>query len=674
MPYCRTTVLHYCRTASAPPQLISEQCRARDLPCCVVGVPKSIENDILLVDRTFGFETAVQEVQRPLLAAKVEASSIRGGIGLVKVMGRHSGFLAMQASLASGVVDVCLIPEVSFTMDGPHGLLSYLGTVLERKGHAVVCVAEGAGQELINAHTPLTKDLLGNPVLHDIGVYLKARFKMHFKDMAEVRYIDPTYMIRTTPCNSLDHIYARVLAHNAVDAAFSGYTGVTVGMCNNHHVLLPIPLVVQAPRRVDPWGMAWNRLRADSGQPSFHPPPSLGRAAISSTASSESEYDTEGTSSPFASVSESSLPSPTLSPAGSVADIATTSAVTAVAAAAADEVMAAAEAAAEGGDGGKGRSPSPTAVPQADETDVMTWMGSEPTGPQDTMSSAAAAGSHGLYGGGEAISPSVEPADVTGEQLHVLATEPIQADLPWPAPPQPGSLSSGPGGGGDSTVFDSCGATESDHSSVDLEADRSGRSSRQAAVSTMAAAEGRKEPGREEAAPAAAAPSTAAAANAPSLPSTIRSSVSPDRVAGRTAEQKGSSNSSHTPPQGGPRGALGAVLRTVTGAAAAAAAAASGGGGGSGGGGANGSRGTRSGAGPVGGGEGGGNGQVRKCEAGDNMQRASDGGPLEGRRAASGVTPPPLPPPPPSSSSKRTPGSQRRPSHRAPYRADDDSE
>ncbi|GLI70773.1 hypothetical protein VaNZ11_015806, partial [Volvox africanus] len=103
----------------------------------------------------------------------------------------------------SGVVDVCLIPEVSFTMDGPHGLLSYLGTVLERKGHAVVCVAEGAGQELISAHTPLTKDLLGNPVLHDIGVYLKARIKMHFKDMAEVRYIDPTYMIRTTPCNSL---------------------------------------------------------------------------------------------------------------------------------------------------------------------------------------------------------------------------------------------------------------------------------------------------------------------------------------------------------------------------------------------------------------------------------------------------------------------------------------
>ncbi|KAG2487968.1 hypothetical protein HYH03_013408 [Edaphochlamys debaryana] len=307
-------------------QLISEACHARNLPCCCVGVPKSIENDILLMDRTFGFETAVQELQRPLLAAKIEASSTRGCIGLVKVTGRHSGFLAMQASIASGVVDVCLIPEawgslatswvalppspspshtmlfctsplsplspmVSFTMDGPHGLLAYLGAVIDRKGHAVVCVAEGAGQDLISAAQGApAKDALGNPVLHDIGVYLRTRMRLFFRDRVEVRYMDPTYLVRTPPCTALDHIYARVLAHNAVDAAFSAFTGVTVGMVNTHHVLLPVPLVTQAPRRVDPWGKAWNRLRADNGQPSFHPPSVLGRAASpSSSGASEGE-------------------------------------------------------------------------------------------------------------------------------------------------------------------------------------------------------------------------------------------------------------------------------------------------------------------------------------------------------------------------------------------------
>lgn len=249
---------------------IQAMCQQHDVNCCVVGIPKSIDNDILLIDKCFGFDTAVEESQRALLAAKVEASSAHKGIGLVKLMGRQSGFIAMQASMASGVVDAVLIPEVNFKLKGDHGLLAYLESVIKYKGHAVVCVAEGAGQDLLEDGGSLGTDASGNPILRDIGMYLKSEIKAHppLKD-ADVKYIDPTYMIRAIPTTSTDRIYCKILAHNAVHAAFAGYTGLTVGLVNTHYVLLPIPVVIQAPRKVDPRGKAWNRLRASIGQPNF---------------------------------------------------------------------------------------------------------------------------------------------------------------------------------------------------------------------------------------------------------------------------------------------------------------------------------------------------------------------------------------------------------------------
>lgn len=249
---------------------IQELCQESDVNCSVIGVPKSIDNDILLIDKCFGFDTAVEEAQRALLAAKVESSSARKGVGIVRLMGRQSGFIAMQASMASGVVDACLIPEVPFQLQGDHGLLAYLGRVLEEKGHCVLCVAEGAGQELLEdqSHNGGT-DASGNPILKDIGLFLKAEIKAHFKD-ADIKYIDPTYMIRAIPTTSNDRIYCKILAHNAVHAAFAGFTGVTVGLVNTHYVYLPIPVIIQAPRRVDPRGKMWNRLRAAIGQPNFY--------------------------------------------------------------------------------------------------------------------------------------------------------------------------------------------------------------------------------------------------------------------------------------------------------------------------------------------------------------------------------------------------------------------
>jgi 6-phosphofructokinase 1 len=246
---------------------IQKQCEKDGVLCSVVGVPKSIDNDILLIDKCFGFDTAVEESQRSLLAAKVEASSAASGIGLVKLMGRSSGFIAMQASMAAGVVDVCLIPEVPFALEGEKGLFSFMEKVLEQKGHMVICMAEGAGQELVDGGDH-QKDASGNPILKDVGVWLKGKIKQQFKE-ADMKYIDPSYLIRSIPTTSNDRIYCKVLAHNAVHGAFAGFTGITVGLVNTHYVYLPIPVVIQAPRRVDPKGKMWNRLRSSIGQPQF---------------------------------------------------------------------------------------------------------------------------------------------------------------------------------------------------------------------------------------------------------------------------------------------------------------------------------------------------------------------------------------------------------------------
>ncbi|KAL2569209.1 hypothetical protein AAZV13_18G114700 [Glycine max] len=222
---------------------IHHECRKRRLKVSVIGVPKTIDNDILLMDKTFGFDTAVEEAQRAINSAYIEAHSAYHGIGVVKLMGRSSGFIAMQASLSSGQVDICLIPEVPFNLHGPHGVLSHLKYLLETKGSAVVCVAEGAGQ---------TKKYF-----KEIGVH------------ADVKYIDPTYMIRAIRANASDGILCTVLGQNAVHGAFAGYSGITVGLCNTHYVYFPIPEVISHPRLVDPNSRMWHRCLTSTGQPDF---------------------------------------------------------------------------------------------------------------------------------------------------------------------------------------------------------------------------------------------------------------------------------------------------------------------------------------------------------------------------------------------------------------------
>nr|CAD1825174.1 unnamed protein product [Ananas comosus var. bracteatus] len=250
---------------------IHNECRKRKLKVSIVGVPKTIDNDILLMDKTFGFDTAVEEAQRAINSAYIEAHSAYHGIGLVKLMGRHSGFIAMHASLSSGQIDICLIPEVPFTLDGPNGVLRHLERLIEKKGFAMVCVAEGAGQDLLQKSN--ATDASGNVVLSDIGVHIQQKIKKHFKEIgvpADVKYIDPTYMVRAVRANASDAILCTVLGQNAVHGAFAGFSGITTGICNTHYVYLPIPEVIASTRRVDPNSRMWHRCLTSTGQPDFH--------------------------------------------------------------------------------------------------------------------------------------------------------------------------------------------------------------------------------------------------------------------------------------------------------------------------------------------------------------------------------------------------------------------
>ncbi|XP_031498832.1 ATP-dependent 6-phosphofructokinase 5, chloroplastic [Nymphaea colorata] len=246
---------------------IHKECRRRRMKVVVVGVPKTIDNDILLMDKTFGFDTAVEEAQRAINSAYIEAHSAYHGVGIVKLMGRSSGFIAMQASLASGQIDICLIPEVPFELDV---VLRYLRHLIETKGSAVLCVAEGAGQALLESTN--ATDASGNAVLGDIGVHIQQKTKKYFKEVGvpvDVKYIDPTYMIRACRANASDGILCTVLGQNAVHGAFAGFSGITVGICNTHYVYLPIPEVIRYPKSVDPNSRMWHRCLTSTGQPDF---------------------------------------------------------------------------------------------------------------------------------------------------------------------------------------------------------------------------------------------------------------------------------------------------------------------------------------------------------------------------------------------------------------------
>ena len=252
-------------------QRISQEISRRQRPISVMGLPKTIDNDIACIERSFGFETAVGASRDAILAAHAEAQGARYGIGLVQLMGRHSGFLAANATLATSDVNFCLVPESPFALEhGDRGFLPALKRRLLARGHAVIVVAEGAGQELIAAHGEPQYDASGNLALGDIGVFLRDRIQEYFKRITmpiSIKYIDPSYMIRSLPACSNDSAFCLLLGQNAVHATLAGRTNAVVGYWNQQFTLVPISAAVSSRKRIEPDGRLWQGVLQSTGQP-----------------------------------------------------------------------------------------------------------------------------------------------------------------------------------------------------------------------------------------------------------------------------------------------------------------------------------------------------------------------------------------------------------------------
>jgi len=249
---------------------IVKEIKARNSRIAVIGIPKTIDNDINFVGRSFGFDTAVEKATEAIACAHVEANGAYNGIGIVKLMGRESGFIAAQATLALKEVNFVLVPENNFALDGPDGLLAQLELRLRRRHHAVIVVAEGAGQHLCEASG--RTDASGNPVLCDICSLLISRIKEHFKQRemeATIKFIDPSYIIRSVPANANDRVYCGFLGQNAVHAAMAGKTGMVLSRLQSRYVNVPLELVTMKRKKLNIESDYWRSVLESTGQDSL---------------------------------------------------------------------------------------------------------------------------------------------------------------------------------------------------------------------------------------------------------------------------------------------------------------------------------------------------------------------------------------------------------------------
>ena len=246
-------------------QAIGEEALRRGLKIAVIGIPKTIDNDVSFVQKTFGFETAVSEARRAIYAANAEAEAARNGIGLVKLMGRDSGFIAAFSVLVDSQANFCLIPEVPFTLER---FLSELTKRVALRGHAVVVVAEGAGQDLVTGTGG--RDASGNVRYGDVGLFLRDAIQAHFARISTsitLKYIDPSYAIRSVPATPHDSAFCLLLGHSAVHAGMTGRTNMVVSFWNHRFTHVPISLAVAERKKIDLDGTLWNSVLASTGQP-----------------------------------------------------------------------------------------------------------------------------------------------------------------------------------------------------------------------------------------------------------------------------------------------------------------------------------------------------------------------------------------------------------------------
>lgn len=248
---------------------IHQEVQRRGLATAVVGIPKTIDNDIAYVSSTFGYATALEQAEKVLRAAHTEAHSVVNGISLVRLMGRDAGFIAAGAALVSQEANFVLVPEVPFPLDGDQGFLAALERRILRRAHALIVVAEGAGQHLFPSHTART-DASGNPIHEDIGAFLRDRILEHFgrrEIPVTLRYMDPSYLIRAVPANAWDMFLSDQMARYAVHAAMSGKTDMLIATWHSHFVHLPLRTIVGQKKYMNRDDMLWTGVLAATGQP-----------------------------------------------------------------------------------------------------------------------------------------------------------------------------------------------------------------------------------------------------------------------------------------------------------------------------------------------------------------------------------------------------------------------
>lgn len=246
---------------------ISAEVRKRGLKISVIGIPKTIDNDINFIPQSFGFETAVFKATEAIECAHTEACGTPNGIGLVKLMGRESGFIAAQATLALKEVNFVLIPEAPFNLEGPGGLLPAMEDRLRERGHCVIVTAEGAGQHLLAHHTET--DASGNRVLGNVADLLKMEISRYLRERKmehSIKYIDPSYIIRSVPAQAGDKVYCGFLGQYAVHAAMAGRTDMVVGKIQERYVHLPLQLVTRTRRRLNIYSDLWRAVLESTGQ------------------------------------------------------------------------------------------------------------------------------------------------------------------------------------------------------------------------------------------------------------------------------------------------------------------------------------------------------------------------------------------------------------------------
>ncbi|MFC1649993.1 ATP-dependent 6-phosphofructokinase [Candidatus Latescibacterota bacterium] len=250
---------------------IADEIERRNLKIGIIGIPKTIDNDIGFVERTFGFQTAVAIAKEVLSTGHEEARGAFNGVAVVKLMGRDSGFITAMAAVSNGDANFVLVPEVPFDIDGENGFLSVLKKRLLERRHALVVVAEGAGKDImIKGKASKRVDASGNVKFGDIGIYLRDRIAECFStgwDAATVKYIDPSYYIRSSPANADDSIFCNQLARNAVHAAMSGRTKMVMGIWNNIFTHVPMTTVISEKKQLDPTGTEWMSVLETTGQP-----------------------------------------------------------------------------------------------------------------------------------------------------------------------------------------------------------------------------------------------------------------------------------------------------------------------------------------------------------------------------------------------------------------------